>query len=48
MIVMTTIETTLKEIRARTAADRAEYAGTQVDRSVLDREYLLDLLEYKM
>lgn len=48
MIVMTTIEKTIEEIRVRTAQDRAEYSGPVVDRSILDREYLLERLSEKV
>lgn len=42
---MTTSKNMLDDVRARCAADRAEYAGAQVDQSIRDREYLLDLID---
>lgn len=41
---METLTNTLEAVRARTAADRAEFTGGQVDQTVRDREYLLGLL----
>lgn len=48
MVVMTSTMQTLEDIRQRTARDRAEYTGEVVDRSILDREYLLELLEKRV
>lgn len=45
MVAMTNQTITLEAVRARCAEDRAEYAGSQADQTVRDREYLLDLID---
>lgn len=48
MVDVKTVEDIIEAIRIRTAEDRAEYAGTVVDRSVLDREFLLNQLDQRV